>query len=237
MVRRGHAELVWSLPLRTFPRRSAVPIVRSVDHLRGALAGNLRRYRALRGLSSSEVASRSGVARATLSALEAGRGNPTLDTLSALADVLDLPVSTLVANESASTMAVIRAPAADAPEPDRIRLLRRFAAGPCVIDMYGGVVRRDECWLSEAYGASVYFHLLVGSGRAQIRMIQAFSNLGEVAVQAGDYAVFAASAQYEIRALDGDLWASLVVHYPVTIERRPVLNGQGASILEAEHGS
>jgi transcriptional regulator with XRE-family HTH domain len=43
-----------------------------------ALARNVRRLRQDRGLTAAELATRSGVAKATLSQIEAARGNPRL---------------------------------------------------------------------------------------------------------------------------------------------------------------
>src|SRR3954465_6785075 len=53
--------------------------------------------RTLRGsMSVLELARRSGVARNTITALESGSGNPTVDTLYALADALGVPLSALL---------------------------------------------------------------------------------------------------------------------------------------------
>jgi DNA-binding XRE family transcriptional regulator len=48
----------------------------------GSLPGDLRRLRARRGLTLGALAEESGIAKATLSNLESGIGNPTLETLS-----------------------------------------------------------------------------------------------------------------------------------------------------------
>jgi transcriptional regulator with XRE-family HTH domain len=52
------------------------------------LARSLRRLRVQQDISLNRLAERSGVSSATLSGLEAGRGNPTLATLLALAPAL-----------------------------------------------------------------------------------------------------------------------------------------------------
>jgi transcriptional regulator with XRE-family HTH domain len=53
--------------------------------------------KALRGdVSVLELSRRSGVARNTIAALERGEGNPTVDTLYALADALGVPLSELL---------------------------------------------------------------------------------------------------------------------------------------------
>lgn len=65
------------------------------------LAANLRRLRRSRGLPAVELARRAGLARATLTQLEAGGGNPTLETLYALANALDAPLAELIAEPKA----------------------------------------------------------------------------------------------------------------------------------------
>ncbi|HEX6618767.1 MAG TPA: helix-turn-helix transcriptional regulator, partial [Solirubrobacteraceae bacterium] len=78
-----------------------------------ALAANLRRLRAERGLSTVALARDSGVARATLAQIEAGRGNPTLETLYALANTLQVALADVIAPPIAADVEVVRA--ADGP--------------------------------------------------------------------------------------------------------------------------
>src|SRR3954453_20434882 len=61
-----------------------------------AIAFSLRRERARAGLSLSELAKRAGIAKSTLSQLEAASGNPRVETLWALGVALDVPFSRLV---------------------------------------------------------------------------------------------------------------------------------------------
>src|SRR4051812_42449636 len=64
---------------------------------------------ALRGdLSVLELSRRSGVARNTIAALERGEGNPTLETLYALADALGVALSDLLVSP-APAVSVLRA--------------------------------------------------------------------------------------------------------------------------------
>src|SRR6476661_3473883 len=60
------------------------------------IAASLRRERERAGLSLTEVARRAGVAKSTLSQLESGTGNPSVETLWALAVALGVPFSQLV---------------------------------------------------------------------------------------------------------------------------------------------
>ncbi|WP_084499512.1 helix-turn-helix domain-containing protein [Brevibacterium album] len=61
------------------------------------LAAALRRERERMGLSLSETAKRAGVGKSTLSQLENGNGNPSIETLWALATALGVQLSRLIA--------------------------------------------------------------------------------------------------------------------------------------------
>ena len=73
------------------------------------IAANLRRLRTARGLSAAALARESGVARATLAELEAGRGNPTVETLYGLAKVLGITFADLLVEAEAPPVHVVRA--------------------------------------------------------------------------------------------------------------------------------
>jgi len=64
--------------------------------LRERLAHSLRREREGAGLSVSELARRASVSKATISQLESGAGNPSVETLWAIGDALGVPFATLV---------------------------------------------------------------------------------------------------------------------------------------------
>jgi transcriptional regulator with XRE-family HTH domain len=72
------------------------------------VARNVRRFRQERGYSLSELARRAGLAKQTLSSLEAGQANPTVLTLSTIAGALDVPVAHLL-TEYGSPVLVKRA--------------------------------------------------------------------------------------------------------------------------------
>lgn len=57
---------------------------------------SLVRERARTGLSLAEVARRAGIAKSTLSQLESGNGNPSLETLWSLCVALDIPFAVLL---------------------------------------------------------------------------------------------------------------------------------------------
>ncbi|MEU9396526.1 XRE family transcriptional regulator [Streptomyces sp. NPDC048324] len=65
-----------------------------------AVGAQIRQRREQRGMSSAELARRAGLGKATLSKLEAGRGNPTIETLDALAIALRIPLTDLLARDT-----------------------------------------------------------------------------------------------------------------------------------------
>src|SRR5215470_7804561 len=80
----------------------------------GRLLGtNLRARRDEQGISLSELARRSGIAKGTLSQLESGAGNPTIETVFSLSNALGIPVSALLAESQASDVVLVRSAEVD----------------------------------------------------------------------------------------------------------------------------
>ncbi|MFC4224252.1 helix-turn-helix domain-containing protein [Lysinibacter cavernae] len=63
------------------------------------LASNLRQWRERRGLSVSGLARDAGISKSTVSELERGNGNPSLDTLWALAKALNVSLGALFVDQ------------------------------------------------------------------------------------------------------------------------------------------
>lgn len=91
-----------------------------------AVSARILAVRKQRGLSLSALAARASVSKATLSGIESGHGNPTLDTIECLARALALPVSDLLVSEERS-VSVHRAPE-DSDDQITQDLMLRFAA-------------------------------------------------------------------------------------------------------------
>jgi transcriptional regulator with XRE-family HTH domain len=73
------------------------------------LAANLRRLRIARRLSLSELARATGMSKATLSSVESGRSNPTVETLAALAGALRVSLGELLEEPPLGQVRVVRA--------------------------------------------------------------------------------------------------------------------------------
>jgi transcriptional regulator with XRE-family HTH domain len=60
------------------------------------LSSRIKNLREERGLSLTELADRAGISKSTLSLIESGKANPTISTLWAIADALEVPFGLLI---------------------------------------------------------------------------------------------------------------------------------------------
>ncbi|MET8679125.1 XRE family transcriptional regulator [Streptomyces sp. NPDC004647] len=107
------------------------------------LGANLRALRTERGLSLSEVARRSGVAKSALSQLESGQGNPTIQTVFSLSNALRVPVSDLLTERTDPDVLLVRSGSLEvlSSEAVDLRMLRRIEPRGGVLELYDQRVR------------------------------------------------------------------------------------------------
>ena len=169
---------------------------------------NLRRVRHERYVSLGELSRTSGISKGTLSALESGSGNPTVDTLGALADALGVTVEALISPEG-SRARVMRSGDGEWVEGSAVglRLVDRLLARG-MVDMYEATfaagVRRE----SEGHAPGVLEHLLVTTGRLLAGPV---ANVAELDV--GDRITFAGDVPHVYEAVSNDAKAVLLISY------------------------
>lgn len=88
-----------------------------------------------RGLSAAELARQAGISKATLSGLESGRANPTVDTLDALAVALRIPLTDLLTHGSDPAPVLLRGTPMPTTGPAR-ELLRRIGGGDHSVELW-----------------------------------------------------------------------------------------------------
>ncbi len=71
------------------------------------LAQSVRVHRESRGLSLGGLAEKAGISKASLSKIEAGQGNPSLEVLRRIADALNIPTGALLAEENRPQLHII----------------------------------------------------------------------------------------------------------------------------------
>jgi transcriptional regulator with XRE-family HTH domain len=85
------------------------------------LAANLRRLRIARHLSLSELARVTSMSKATLSGIENGRGNPTVETLALLASSLHVSITELLEESQLGEVRIVRASHTEPWPPDGVK--------------------------------------------------------------------------------------------------------------------
>ncbi|MDN5918779.1 MAG: helix-turn-helix domain-containing protein [Pseudonocardia sp.] len=180
------------------------------------IAAAIRRERARMGISSAELARRAGIAKSTLSQLEAATGNPSVETLWAIAVVADVPFSTLV-DPPPTAVRVIRAGAGPAirseSSPFTSLLLSAGSAGSRR-DLHLITSAPGEPRTAEAHSPGTTEHMLVSQGRWT-----AGPAGEEVELDPGDYVTFPADRPHSYRALTGPASAALIMEYQSAITK------------------
>ena len=111
-----------------------------------------------RGLSLSELAARAGIGKATLSGVEAGTRNPTLETLYAITGQLGLPLAAVLAEPAAERAADPAHPGTD----------RAGAREPGFADVHGDAVTAHlHAVFEEPTATFEFYRLRIRPGRRQ----------------------------------------------------------------------
>ncbi len=188
------------------------------------VARNVRILREQRGLSLAELARQAGLAKQTLSKLEQGTGNPTVDTLFSIAGALGVPVTRLVA-EREQVMTVQRADAVVWQEHagyESRSLDHIYGSG--VIENYLlriGAGRVGSGGRSEAHPVGTLEHLYVISGRVRVGPVDS-----PVELAAGDFVRYPGDRPHLYESLDEES----LVHVVVSVPRvQPGTGGNGAA--------
>ncbi|MBB5936166.1 XRE family transcriptional regulator [Streptomyces zagrosensis] len=178
------------------------------DSIREMLAVNLKRLRLGKGLSISELSRRSKIGKATLSQLESGTGNPTIETVFSLARVLEVPISDLLDTRPPGGLRVVRAAEVDvlSGEGLELRPLQRIESGDTVFEVYDQQVQADS--RRNSLGHVGTEHTIVQAGRLGVRVAEQEVELGP-----GDYVGFDALLPHTYTALDGPVRSVLLLQY------------------------
>jgi transcriptional regulator with XRE-family HTH domain len=171
------------------------------------IAASLRRERRRSGLSLTEVARRAGIAKSTLSQLESGTGNPSLETLWALCVALDAPFSRLL-DPPDPDVQVIRAdegPTLAAAQADYQATLLAGCPPGARRDIYRIAAEPGHARASEPHMPGVVEHVVLGAGRALVGVAGEAVELGP-----GDYIRYPGDQPHVFEALEPQTRAVLL---------------------------
>ncbi|MEU7061850.1 XRE family transcriptional regulator [Streptomyces sp. NPDC046197] len=171
------------------------------------IAASLRRERAHSGLSLTEVARRAGIAKSTLSQLESGAGNPSLETLWALCVALKVPFAQLVARPEPKVQ-VIRAgegPAVISSQADYRAILLSSCPPGARRDLYFIAAEPGPQRASDPHMPGVVEHVVLNTGRAMVGVAN-----DPVELYAGDYIAYPGDVPHTFQALEPGTRAVLI---------------------------
>jgi len=171
------------------------------------IAFSLRRERERARLSLSELAKRAGIAKSTLSQLEAASGNPSVETLWALSVALDVPFARLIE-----------------PMRPKVQIIRK-GEGPTVFSERANYVatvlsacppnaRRDVYLIgaepgsirkSEPHMPGVVEHVVLCAGRARLGLTDEPVEIGP-----GDYIAYPGDLPHIFEALEPGTFSVMV---------------------------
>jgi quercetin dioxygenase-like cupin family protein/DNA-binding XRE family transcriptional regulator len=158
----------------------------------------VRRHRASRGWTLSELADRSGVSRRMLISVEHGTSNASIATLLRISDALGVGLPALVDVQRPSPCIVTRDGCAPLLWRGAHGGSGRMVAGtepPDVVELWDWTLQPGEPHASEAHSAGTRELLLVLAGRVELRVGERTERLN-----AGDSAAFAGDLDHAYAA-------------------------------------
>jgi transcriptional regulator with XRE-family HTH domain len=182
---------------------SSRPVTTPLSRATGA---RLRELREARGLSVSQLARMTGLGKGTLSELERGRRNPTLQTLYAVTTALGVPLS------AALPPGEVQQPGAAAISGDAIDavLIDRFVDATSTTELYRTRLWAGRSQDSEPHAPGVTEHWIVYAGEVRMGPLDKMTHLGP-----GDSTKFTADVPHRYLVGPGDdVAATLLVRYP-----------------------
>jgi transcriptional regulator with XRE-family HTH domain len=182
------------------------------------IARNLRRWRAAREMTLSALAEQAGVAKSTVSLIERGHGNPSIDTVGALAAALGVPFASLLQDESsADAVALVRERDSPVIAVDETGLageglvVRHLLTrtGGALIEIYTIVLEHGAVRHGEPHVPGLFEHVTVAAGSVRIST-DSFSEV----LNRGDLISFRADRAHSYHVIEGPVRLVSVHEHP-----------------------
>lgn len=171
----------------------------SVDAFVKNVAANVRTLRAQAEMTLADLAAAAGLGKSTLAQLESGKGNPSVETLWAIAAALKVPFARIV-EEVRPSLKVVRAadvpPMHSAETPGWAGRLLTASHGRGTFDLYALDLEQGAVRHADPHHPGVLEHLVVVVGR-----LRAGPANEPVLLEQGDMVTFAADVPHVYEAL------------------------------------
>jgi XRE family transcriptional regulator, regulator of sulfur utilization len=132
------------------------------------VGARVRSLRSARGWSLSSLAARAGLGKATLSEIESGQRNPTLETMYAIAAQLEIGLSELL-TEAGSPVGAVPAVRGRAVEAT---LVATYHDPPVTTEIYRLRIHPGRAQVSPYHGAGVVEHLFITAGAVRVGPVE-----------------------------------------------------------------
>lgn len=168
-----------------------------MDELRTRIADAIRREREAAGITPAELARRAGVSKATVSQLEAGATNPTVETLWAIGGALGIPFSAFVEPRASAPKLIRAGDYAGVPSAAAPYVATLVAASPpgARRDLYVITAEPGESHQAEPHPSGTVEHVIMISGSALVGPASA-----PVELHPGDYLTYPADELHIFQA-------------------------------------
>ncbi len=169
-------------------------------------------------MTLSALAEQAGIAKSTVSLIERGQGNPSIDTVWALASALGVPFASLFHDEPpVDDVSVVRASDVEVVATDQAGLETEglvarhmlTRTGGALIEIYTIALEQGAARHATAHVEGLFEHLVVANGTVEIST----GSFSEVVSQ-GDLISFRADRPHSYRAIGGPVLLVSVHEYP-----------------------
>lgn len=194
------------------------PYGEDAEQFRMSLARAVRNTRQRRGLSLSAVARSAGLSKSTLSQLEAGKANPNIDTLWAIAKTLGVSFGDLVEDAQGEFNLIRAGSVTGIPAKESVFVSTMLAAVQNVGGFEFYVIDAEPSGVrhSAPHPWGVIEHMFMCAGKMSVTLPDRNVVLGE-----GDYLRFSGDVDHSYEALEPDTRIALIMQYPRMAEPRP----------------
>ncbi|GAA3590509.1 helix-turn-helix domain-containing protein [Klugiella xanthotipulae] len=177
------------------------------------LARNIRRFRTERSMSLAELGRRAGLSKQTLGALEQGNGNPTIETVSAIADALGVSLRSVLTQWGSGVFIRRAADAAWNPlhPTGELRELDEVYGSGYVRNALLTVRRSDDPQITpwETHTPGSLHHAYVMSGTVRLGPVEE-----PIEAATGDYVRFPGDREYLIQSVSETTELYLATTFP-----------------------
>lgn len=187
------------------------PPSRDPARLRARIGATVHQLRSAGGDSLAQLASRAGIGKSTLHAIESGEANPSIETLWALANALAVPFGELL-EPSTPDVQLVRAGEAPRVESERSHLqahlltsTRRGARTELYTLAFATGSERDAA----GHGVGTTEHVLLVRGRLRVGPLP-----DPLVLEPGDLVSFPGDVEHVYEAKEPETLALLLMEYP-----------------------